>query len=76
MHIIKITFIIQIITISGSSYDSRDETRAQSKDLDPVSVIAEAEKRSNTRAYQTVSGDTTNAPLSMPGGRIMTGSMR
>ena len=52
------------------------ETRAQSKDLDPVSVIAEAENRSKTRAYQTDSGDTTNDPLSMPGGRIMTRSMR
>ncbi len=27
---------------------------AQSKDLDPVSVIAEAENKSKTRAYQTV----------------------
>ena len=52
------------------------DTRAQSKDLDPVSVIAEAENRSNTRAYQTDSGDTMKAPLSMPGGRMMTGSMR
>ncbi len=29
---------------------------AHSKDLDPVSVIADAENRSKTRAYQTVSG--------------------
>jgi hypothetical protein len=28
------------------------ETRAQSKDLDPVSVIAESENRSNTRGYE------------------------
>ena len=42
------------------------------------SIIAEAESRSNTvtRAYQTVAGDTTNAPLSIPGGRIMTWSSR
>ncbi len=50
--------------------------RAHSKDLDPVQVIAEAENKSNTLAYQTDSGDTTKAPLSMPGGRIMTGSIR
>jgi hypothetical protein len=30
-----------------------------------VSVIAEAENSSNTRAYQTDSGDTTKAPLSI-----------
>ena len=52
------------------------ETRAHSKVLDPVSVIAEAENRSNTRAYQTESGETTKAPLSIPGGLIMTRSNR
>ncbi len=46
---------------------------AHSKDLDPVSVIADAENRIKTRAYQTVSGD---SPLSMPGGLIMTMSKR
>ena len=40
------------------------------------SIMAAAENRSKTLAYQTVSGDTTNAPLSMPGGRIMTRSIR
>ena len=39
----------------------------------PSVCLAEAENRSNTRAYQTVSGDTTKAPLC---GRIMTGSSR
>ncbi len=41
-------------------------TRAQSKDLDLVSVVAEAENKSNTRAYHTVSGDTANSPVSIP----------
>ena len=45
------------------SYVSSVNTSAHSKDLDPVSVIADAENRSNTRAYQTVSGDTIKAPL-------------
>ena len=44
------------------------ETSAQSKDLDPVSVIAEKEKRSRTRQYQTESGVSTNPPGSIPGG--------
>ncbi len=39
---------------------------------DPVSVIADAENRSKTLAYQTVSGDTTKQPLSIPGGLIIT----
>ena len=46
------------------------------KDLDPVSVIAEAENRSNTLAYQTEPGETTKAPLSIPGGLIITRSIR
>ncbi len=56
-----------------SSLVSKVETRAHSKVLDPVSVIlvAEVENRSNTRAYQTESGETTKAPLSIPGGLIM-----
>ncbi len=52
-------------------YASIVDTRAQSNDLDLVSVVAEAANRSNTRTYQTVSGDTTNAPVSTtnaPGG--------
>ena len=32
------------------------DTRAHSKDLDPVSVVAEAEKRSNIRAYSDCTG--------------------
>jgi hypothetical protein len=62
MYIIVIIDIMQIITIlrsSGSSYVSNEDTRAHSKDLDPVSVVAEAAKRSNTQAYQTVLGETT-----------------
>ena len=47
---------------------------AHSKDLDPVSVVADAENNSKTCAYHTVSGDTTKAPLSIPGGLIMTKS--
>ncbi len=39
--------------------------RAQSKDLEPVSVMAEAENRSNTQAYHTELGETINAPLSI-----------
>ena len=41
-----------------------------------MSVVTEAEKRSNTLAYQTVLGFTMKAPLSIPGGRIMTRSGR
>jgi hypothetical protein len=65
-------------TIEGGTQSKAGtiETRAQSKDLDSVSGIAEAESTSITRAYHTVSGDTTKAPLSTPAGRIMTGSMR
>ncbi len=37
-----------------------------------MSVIADAENRSKTWAYQTVSGDTTKTPLLIPGGLIMT----
>ncbi len=45
-----------------NSFVSSVDTSAQSKDLDPVSVAADAENRSKTWAYQinqTVSGDTT-----------------
>jgi hypothetical protein len=35
-------------------YVSNVNTKAHSKDLDSISVVAEAAKRSNTRAYQTV----------------------
>ncbi len=55
MHIIAIISIIIIITIVGIIVGF----------LEPVSVIAEAENRSNTRAYQTESGETTKAPLSI-----------
>ena len=46
------------------------ETSAQSlaKDLDPVSVMAEKAKSSETRQYQTESGVSTNPPGSIPGG--------
>jgi hypothetical protein len=50
---------------------ARVDTSAHSKDLDPVSVIADAEDRSKTRP-----GDTRKAPLSMPSGLIMTMSKR
>ena len=49
--------------------------KGTSKDLDPVSVIAEAENKSSTRTYQTELGETTNAPFSIPGGQIMTRSI-
>ena len=55
--------------------NSMVDMRAHLKDLEPVSIIAEAENRSNTRAYQTESGETKIAPLSIPGGLIMTRSM-
>ncbi len=74
INAIKTTMTIISINTSGSSYVSSVDTRAQSNDLDPVSVCAEAEKRSKTCAYQTESGVTTNAPLSIPGGRIITRS--
>ena len=64
------------LPFSGSSYVSSVDTSAHSKDLDPVSVIADAENNSKTRAYQTESGDTTKAPLSIPGSLIMTMSKR
>ncbi len=73
--IMNIMCILHIITIFQIIYVSNDR-RAQSKELDPVSVVAEAENRSKTQAYQTYSSDTTIAPLSMPSRRIMTGSMR
>ncbi len=77
---IDVSDIINIITIlrivRSSSYVSSVDTSAHSRDLDPVSVAADAENSSKTRAYQTVSGDTTKAPLSTPGGLIMTMSMR
>ncbi len=53
------------------SYVSSVDTSAHSKDLDPVSVAVDAENRSKTRAYQRVSGDTTKAPLSIPGGLMI-----
>ena len=68
ISIIDIITILRIVVCFQSS--------AHSKDLDPVSVIADAENSSKTRAYQTVSGDTTKAPLSIPGGLIMTMSKR
>ena len=71
MDIILIITIVRIIT------GFQVETRTHSKDLEPVSVIAQAENTqnsSNTRAYQTESGETTKGPLSIPGGRIMTRS--
>ncbi len=64
MSIIIIITIIRIIV--------KVETRANSKDLEPVSVTAEAMNSSNTRAYHTESGETTKAPLSIPCGLIMT----
>ncbi len=40
-----------------------------------MSAAADAENRSKTWAYQTISGDTTKALLSTPGGLIMTQAM-
>ncbi len=67
MDIIDIILIITIVRIIVGF-----QGRAHSKDLEPASVIAQAESRSNTRAYQAESGKTTKAPLSIPGGRFMT----
>jgi hypothetical protein len=74
--IITIITIISIITILRIviCFQRRHEStvkRFGPGDTDgPVSVCAEAEKRSKTRAYQTESGVTTKAPFSIPGGRI------
>ncbi len=68
---------------NGYNYHSQNRhifpaSSAHSKDLGPVSVIADAENRSKNRAYQTVSRDTTKAPswLSIPGCLIKTMSKR
>ncbi len=54
------------------TYVSSVDTSSHSRDLDPVSVIADANNSTKTWAYQTVSGDTTKLALSIPGGLIMT----
>jgi hypothetical protein len=69
MILTDIVHIIYIITILRIIYVSKVDTRAQSKDLEPVAVMSAVEN-------QMVSGDTTKAPLSMPCGLIMTRSMR
>ncbi len=60
MIIIDIIELIQTIPIIRIfvilSYVSSVDTRAQSNDLEPVSVAAEAENRSKTQEYQTESG--------------------
>ena len=68
--------MIYLITVFRISYVSSVDTSAQSNVFKPVSVCNVAVKRSKTLAYQTESGETTKAPLSIPGGRIITGSNR
>ena len=75
-RIIKIISMIHLITIFRIIVYIKADSRAQSKALDPLSVVAVAENKRNTQTYQTVSGDTSNAPLSMPGGLIETRSIR
>ncbi len=76
IHILHILHIIHIRTIFRIVVCFHCRQKFTVEGLDPVSVLAEAENRSNTQAYETVSGDTTNAPLSIPCGQIMTGSSR
>ncbi len=66
--IMTIITIISRITILRIviCFQRRHESTAESNDLDPVSVCAEAEKKSKTREYQTGSRVTTKAPLSVP----------
>ncbi len=73
IHIIHIIHIITILRIVAC-FHRRQKCTVEG--LDPVPVLAEAENRSNTRAYQIVSSDTTNASLSIPYGQIMTGSIQ
>ncbi len=66
--------IILIITIARIIVGFQGGDGSHSRDLEPVFIIAQAENSSNTRAYQTELGETTKAPLLIPGGRIMTRS--
>ena len=79
MYIIKIVTIMSIITlitVISIAYVSSVDTSAQSNVFDPVSVCAVAVKRSKPLAYQTESGKTMEAPVSIPGGQIIIGSDR
>ena len=59
---VTIMSIITLITVIRIAYVSSVDTSAQSNDFDPVPVCVVAVKRSKTLAYQTESGETTNAP--------------
>ena len=73
IKIVTIMSIITLITVISIAYVSSVDTSAQSNVFDQVSVCAVAVKRSKTLAYQTESGKTMKAPVSIPGGRIITG---
>ncbi len=60
IEIIDIIAIIDIIIVPRSPLCL--QLQWLSLHIDPVSVIADAENRSKTLAYQTVSGCTTKAP--------------
>jgi hypothetical protein len=67
--IIDIITIIRIVVCFQCRHECAFEGLGSSVSR---TVAADAENRSKTLAYQRVSGDTTKAPLSTPGGLIMT----
>jgi hypothetical protein len=54
-----IIYMMHIITVFRVVVCFHRGYKGTLKDLDPVSVIAEAENKSSTRSYQTESGETT-----------------